>query len=235
MKTFAIYVRVGLRPGHERPRQEQIDEQVREGNVAHAKARRGSAIGSHYVETEPVMQATRPALEQALAEMAPDTVLVVPRLGHLARSDTFIDRLIRTGAVVLFPEIPGWTPTPMDPAAIRALKAWAYSEVSRKISRETRVNMARSDTPAGGDRGQAPSDEAREKSRTSTRERSDEVLLSVQSPLLAAYAESRSYTRTAYVLNRDKVRTLSGRGKWHAQGVKRALEKIKLLGLIGKA
>lgn len=182
---------------------------------------------AEFTEVESGRKAARPELEKALAaarlHKAP---IIVAKLDRLTRSVAFLSRLLEAGVEVRFCDLPT-VEGPMGKHLLTNMASVAELEAGL-ISQRTKAALAAAKARGkvlGGDRGQKPSDEAREAGRAATAGRVASWLADLR-PILDEVRAAGAVTLRdiAARLNERGIPTARG-GAWTAVQVKRVLDR----------
>jgi DNA invertase Pin-like site-specific DNA recombinase len=184
-------------------------------------------VVAEFTEVESGRKAARPELEKALAaarlHKAP---IVVAKLDRLTRSVAFLTRLLEAGVEVRFCDLPA-VEGPMGKHLLTNMASVAELEAGL-ISQRTKAALAAAKARGkalGGDRGQKPSEEARQAGRAATAERVASWLADLRPVLDEVRANGAVTLRDiAARLNERGIPTARG-GAWTAVQVKRVLDR----------
>jgi DNA invertase Pin-like site-specific DNA recombinase len=183
-------------------------------------------IAAEFVEVESGRKARRPELEKALAAARLHRVpLIVAKLDRLTRSVAFLSRLLEAGVEVRFCDLPQ-VEGPQGRFLLNSMVSVAELEaglISQRTKAALQAAKARG-KKLGGDRGQVPSDTAREAARTAIAARVTNRAADLKPLLVELLGKSGASLRTiARDLTARGVPTVRGGAEWSAVQVQRAL------------
>jgi DNA invertase Pin-like site-specific DNA recombinase len=183
-------------------------------------------IISEFTEVESGKRSDRPALEQALAAARVHrAALVVAKVDRLTRSLAFLSRLLEAGVDVRFADLPA-IEGPTGRFMIQQMAAVAELEAGM-ISARTKQALAAAKARGkvlGGNRGVVVSREAREASVSLRSGKARQRAIDL-APVIAEIKASGvvSLNGIAAELNARGIPTASGKGRWGAVQVARAV------------
>lgn len=197
---------------------------------------RGHAVLEEFVEVQSGKDDARPVLQQALsAARALKAGVVVAKLDRLARSASFLDRIVKGDVDVLFCNLPDLPPGPTGRFMLQLMASLAEMEagiISERTKSALQAAKARG-TKLGGFRGTAASPKAREASAESRRATADEHALQVMEHVTAIKALYREQHQSLHLiaghLTGRGVPTATGKSAWSAMQVQRAIQRAQAI------
>jgi DNA invertase Pin-like site-specific DNA recombinase len=187
-------------------------------------------IIGEFTEVESGRQSDRPELDKALAAARVRRVpLVVAKVDRLTRSVAFLSRLLEAGVDVRFADLPA-IEGPTGRFMLQQMAAVAELEAGM-ISSRTRAALAAAKARGkklGGNRGVELSEAARAAGRKRLVGRANERATDLAPTVAELQAAGVTSLRgIAAALNERGIPAASGRGKWSAVQVSRALARIR--------
>lgn len=197
---------------------------------------RGHAVLEEFVEVQSGKDDARPTLQKALsAARLLKAGVIVAKLDRLARSASFLDRIVKGDVDVLFCNLPDLPPGPTGRFMLQLMASLAEMEagiISERTKSALRAAKARG-TKLGGFRGTAASPKAREASVEARRSKADEHALKVMEHVTAIrgmYADAPvSLEQIAGHLTGRGVSTATGKSAWSAMQVSRVIERAQAI------